>query len=107
MIVSTNDKKLLIFSIVSLFVMILSLTIYTHQAEAQKQPKLIKESFIVQSYSNGTYKAKNTQNGTDKAYLYFSDKDINGPVKVGQKVIAYYKPLKGEDQFLYAKISNS
>jgi hypothetical protein len=63
---------------------------------------LIKESFTITSYSNGQYQATNNHTRTDKNQLYFNQSDVTSgkSYHVGDTVNAYYKPLKGEDQFI-------
>jgi hypothetical protein len=65
--------------------------------------KTIAETFIITSINNGQYKGENTHSGTDKNMIGFTQSDMKNAhsIHVGDTVTAIYKPLKGEDQFLY------
>jgi type II secretory pathway pseudopilin PulG len=63
----------------------------------------IAETFIITSINNGQFKGENTHSGTDKNRVIFTQSDMKNThsIHVGDTVTAIYKPLKGEDQFLY------
>jgi hypothetical protein len=65
--------------------------------------KTIAETFTITSINNGQYKGENTHSGTDKNRVIFTQSDMKNThsIHVGDTVTAVYKPLKGEDQFLY------